>query len=435
MALVHKHSCECIKSELDLFGVPPTQTSVESGVFVEHNTTSAIADNAPLEFCISGSGDDYIDVSQILLHVTAKIVRDDGTNIAADAAVAPVNLWLQSLFSQVDIKLNDTLITQSTNTYPYRAYLETLLSYGEDAKVSHLTASLFYKDTANHFEDVAGDENAGFVTRKAFTAASRHVDMMGRIHADLFFQDRYLINGVDMKIRLVRSKDSFALMAPGADAYKVKITDASLFVRKVKLNSAVQLAHIKALENTNVKYPIRRVETKVFSVPRGNLAYIQENLFLGQLPKRIVIGLVDSDAFNGLYAKNPFNFKNYGINFFALYVDGHQLPAKPYTPNFERNRYMRSYIGLFVGSGKMNHDEGNSISRLEYAGGYTLFAFDLTPDMSEAGHFNLIKTGNIRLEIHFSAALDQTINCLAYAEYDSVLEIDKHRSILFDYAP
>ena len=31
MALVHPNSCECTKSELDLFEVPPTQTSVVCG--------------------------------------------------------------------------------------------------------------------------------------------------------------------------------------------------------------------------------------------------------------------------------------------------------------------------------------------------------------------------------------------------------------------
>ena len=29
MAFIHEGSCECTKSELDLFSVPPTQTSIE----------------------------------------------------------------------------------------------------------------------------------------------------------------------------------------------------------------------------------------------------------------------------------------------------------------------------------------------------------------------------------------------------------------------
>ena len=54
---------------------------------------------------------------------------------------------------------------------------------------------------------------------------SRTFDMMGRLHADIFFQDRYMLNEVGVKIKLVRSKDSFCLM--GA-ASKVKTIHASL---------------------------------------------------------------------------------------------------------------------------------------------------------------------------------------------------------------
>lgn len=50
MAFIHEGSCECAKSELDLFSVPPTQTSIESATFVEYHPISSLSDGAPIEF-------------------------------------------------------------------------------------------------------------------------------------------------------------------------------------------------------------------------------------------------------------------------------------------------------------------------------------------------------------------------------------------------
>jgi len=128
MAFAHNMSCECTKSELDLFFVPPTQTSMEQGSWVEYHPLTMVSDGWSIEFDVSGTGDDYIDFANTMLYVKAKVTQDNGNNLAANAEVGLVNLFLHSLFLQVDISLNGTLITSSTNTYPYRAMLETLLS-------------------------------------------------------------------------------------------------------------------------------------------------------------------------------------------------------------------------------------------------------------------------------------------------------------------
>ena len=134
MAFVHMDSCECVKSELDLFSVPPTQTSVENGNWIEYHPLTTVDDGSPIEFDVSGNGEDYIDLANTMIYIQAKIIKQDGTNLGANDSVGPANLFLHSLFSQVDISLNGTQMTASTNTYPYRAMLETILSYGEDAK-------------------------------------------------------------------------------------------------------------------------------------------------------------------------------------------------------------------------------------------------------------------------------------------------------------
>ena len=431
MSLVHSNSCECAKSELDLFAVPATQTSVEDGHWHHFGPISTITESGPYEFSISGSGEDYIDLGNTNLYVVAQIVQKaDGSDIDAGANVGPVNLWLHSLFSDVTLSLNGKLVSGPTNAYPYRAYIETLLSYGPAAKQSYLTSALWYKDAAGHM-GIA--DNSGFNKRKAATAESATVEMMGKLHCDLFAQDRYLVNNVDVSVKLTRSKNEFCLMGDAND-YKVKIEEIYLIVRKVKLSSSVLLAHAKALEKTPVKYPITRVQMKKFSISKGSMNYVQENLFLGQMPKRVVIGCVDTDAFHGIHSKNPFNFKHYQINFLALNMDGKQIPSQPLQPKFNNSRYIRSYLGLFSATGKMNEDEGNNISRTDYGKGFTLFAFDLTPDLSDIGTFQLSKEGHLRLEIQFTVALENAINVIVYGEFDNIIEIDRNRQLLFDYS-
>ena len=430
MAFVHEDSCECSKTELDLFLVPPTQTAIESSQHIEHRPLSSLSDGAPIEFAIMGSGDEYLDLSDTYMLVTVKINNPNGSSLAeADNAIGPVNNWIHSLFSQVDVTLNDRLVTPSTNTYAYRAYIENLLSYGPAAKESHLTSAMWYTDTSGYMNDTSTN-NLGFNLRKSRTALSAKVTLVARPHIDLAFQDRFILNGVDIKMRFVLSKSLFNLMGTAVS----HIDDMSLFVRKVKVSPSVVVGHLKAMEHGTAKYPIRRVETKVFSIPKGNLSANQENLFLGQLPKRVIIGMVDNAAFNGTADSNPFEFKHNSVDFVSLYMDGVQFPSKPYKPDFNNKLYARSYLSVFSGTGMINRDQGNGISYSDYANGFSLWGFDLSPDLNDGSHFNVTKHGNLRLELRFKEALTVTINVIVYAEFDNVIEIDSSRNVLFDYS-
>ena len=116
MVVISPRSCLCVKGELNLFTVPPTQTSVEHGCTMDYHPVSTLTDNVPVEFNILGSGEDYIDLTNTFLHLDMKITAADEANVADAAAVGPVNLLMHSLFSQVDIALNDKLVSSSTNT-------------------------------------------------------------------------------------------------------------------------------------------------------------------------------------------------------------------------------------------------------------------------------------------------------------------------------
>ena len=435
MALVHPKSCESVHTGLDLFSVPPTQTAVRDGQWVEYHPLATLAPNAPIEFIVSGATADYIDMNNSYLHVKAKVTKNDGSApLAADVGFAPVNYWMHSLFSQVDVLLNDTLVTPSENTYPYRAYIESTLNYGREAKETHLTSALYYQDTAAQLDSRDETLNAGFKKRHDHAHQGRVVDMEGRLHCDIFHQNRLLMNGVDVKIRLIPSKSSFNLIGP-AENYRSIITHASFFARKIRLNPAVALAQAKALEIAPAKYPVKRVVVKTFTVPRGNASVVQDNLFLSQTPNRLVIGLVASDAFNGSIITNPFNFATHDVSFLSLYLDGKQVPSKPLQPNFAEGQFIRSYYNSMVASGLANRDAGSNISRDDFAGGFALYSLDLTPSLLDDNElFELVKSGALRLEIKFSRAQNASLTVVVWAEMDNMIEIDRSRQVLTNFS-
>lgn len=432
MAFINKHSNATLKSELDIFATPPTQNSIESGSTFCYRPISTISNTAPIEFLVTSSGDEYIDLAHTTLHIVAKIKLDVPLPAGTATEVAPINNWLHSLFSHVEVCLNQKCITPPSNHYGYRAYIENLLNYGDAAKKSHLTTSLWYKDDSKKFNLVA---NSGYIARKKLASDEKHIEMYSNLHCDIFNVNKFMLNGVELGVKLINAKNAFHLIGEGTHHSHVEFIEANLFVRKVKINPSILIAHARALSVTTAKYPITRVEIKTVTIPADIQSKSLDNLFLGQMPKRCIIGMVEGKAFNGLLNLNPFEFKHFNYNYLALYIDSLQIPAKPLTPDFTKNLYTRSYYTLFEGSGIYFNDTGNSISVEEYPDGYCLAAFDLTPDLScNEPHWNIIKSGTLRAEIRFAEALTSTVNLIIFAEFDNVIEVDKNRNIILDYS-
>ncbi len=85
--------------------------------------------------------------------------------------------------------------------------IEALIHFGKDTLESVFSAGLFYRDMAGHMDanDPVG-ENAGLMKQPAFTNASNVVELLAPIHSDIFFQEKFMLNGVDIKIRMTRDK-------------------------------------------------------------------------------------------------------------------------------------------------------------------------------------------------------------------------------------
>ena len=110
------------------------------------------------------------------------------------------------------------------------------------------------------------------------------------------------------------------------------------------------------------------------------------------------------------------------------------VPGQAFTPDFDDNKFFRSYVHTMKTFNYFNSDESNGLKPEEFANGYTIHAFDLTADKSlNAEHRQALTSKNLRLELFFKKDTPSTLNVLLYAVYDSMIEITQLRDVITHY--
>ncbi|GFS36046.1 uncharacterized protein F54H12.2 [Nephila pilipes] len=171
------------------------------------------------------------------------------------------------MFSECHISLNDRQISSESN-YAYKTYLQSMLFHSESSQKNFLSAGMFYKDTPDafdHIDPTATGKNKGLQHRFERVKGGKIFDMCGMLHIDLGTQPRLLISGTTIRVRLLKAKDNFSLLAKTGD-FRLQIENISLFIRKCDVSSSIVIAHEKALEQALVQMPFTRIETKTFTL-------------------------------------------------------------------------------------------------------------------------------------------------------------------------
>jgi hypothetical protein len=326
--------CATTRSEFDIFAKRPVQTSVLWSR-VTHYKPIAPVDQSDLEFVIPGDAETYVDLD-IHMSVRGKLVGRDGSALESTDSTTVVNNLLHSLFSQCNVSLNGVSVSSSKDFYNYRAYLETILTYGHDVSHSHLTNAFWYPDEGDFSAHNPPNEatNRGYKHGWKLTNNSAEIEMYGRVHGDLFNVPRILLPGVQLQIKFTKSKSDFYVMSAKADTEAVfRFLDATLHVRHVKPSPTIQLAHTRALEKVNARYDMTRVALKTFTFGAGIKSVSIDNAVLGTLPKRLLFTMLRNVDFTGSPDTNPCFFRHFGLNNFVMYVNGRQVPSEGLSLN------------------------------------------------------------------------------------------------------
>ena len=241
--------------ELAIFQKPIQNVGIKNNHITTFYPINDFSTQGVIQFQINNNSSNYLDLRRTRLNITCKIVRQNGNSIepvtvakdnnsrekrakdeestdtetntstAANtstnqASVGVVNNFMHSMFSRIDVALQNKVLTHSDESYPYLAYFKALLHTNNELKNTTLQMGMFYKDTPGELGDPnwqLGD-NEGLKKRSSFFANSNEVDMSGNLYCDILEIYKFIPNGVNLGITLYPSTPEFCLMAPETTA-------------------------------------------------------------------------------------------------------------------------------------------------------------------------------------------------------------------------
>ena len=266
------------------------------------------------------------------------------------------------------------------------------------------------------------------------------MDFEGPLHIDVAQQEKAILNGLQVTVKLFQHDDAFRLFSLTADAlntYKVEVVDAVLKVCNVKVNPSVTVAQNEVLLKTPAIYPYWKSDIKTFTIPSGSYTFSVDDIYHGLVPARLFVGLVLSSAYSGDVTKSPFDFSHFHLNYLELAVDGQSVPSLAFQPHYQvdpqdpRDVSPNGYIHEFVSAFKSRYPqaEGNWIQRSEFPGGYALYVFDVQPGVDD-NLFCIQQHGHTRLNARFAEALNSPVTVVAYGLFPSEFKIDQVRNVI-----
>ncbi len=438
---------EADKTETILFVNVPVQTSIQSSRIdiIPSSTNLPSADpSLPIEFKVAGNSEEFLDPA-IYLHLSFQVLKSDGTKLVKPEydpitksksnkgdSVAPINFCIMTFWKEVELYMNNRLITTPPNTaFAYTSYLTSLMQYSKDMQETILQAGGFFMDSLGTLDvtSVAG-ANEGFTNRAAMVSESDVVDICGLLELDCLKFGRLLPKGVDLQFRLHRAPVLFALQADVDDVYnyKISIRKAELVVRRVTLTQSKMQQIDRHLQIEPAIFPFVRNITRVIPVPT-NLRNIDCEVFDNVVPKRVIFAQVHSKAFNGSYKKNPFRFDSFKIDKISWYLNGNLVTGQSVPVNFETGATAYAYLTTMLNSMR-DGDAPMNLTMDMFQSQFAIFIQDFTPDFRWNGdHVSPEQKGTLRLKIDYKEPLEAPIILLIVGEMEDYLTIDKHHVV------
>ena len=388
---------EIIPDTLNLFSPSPILLSTKEFKYERINTKTALGENvAQLEFTANADKVNFTNLKDSFLILKVKYTKADESALAANPEIGPVQNLLTSLFSNIDLFINDQRVSPNDSNIAYVNFLH-LFTQTKQAKKTYLTTSMYYEDTfksiatANQSDpQSAANTNKGLKKRASFFGGSKEVVLIGKIFiAPHNCNKLYLpMLKFDWKMQ-IHPQAFYSMSNHPAGTYDFHINEAAILLQRVSVSPSISLSIDSLLQRSNALYPCKHMLSRTYNIANGSFNFQFENAFVGrEMPVSIHIMFIKAAAKAGSFQENPFVFYNLNLQDLTVRLGSKKIPAVDYKLNTDQNQtefaLWESYMALDYMSS--NSGPGN-LNRESFQNGAFIYSLDLSRDGNPNGHY------------------------------------------------
>ena len=239
--------------------------------------------------------------------------------------------------------------------------------------------------------------------------------------------DMYLLDGVDVRIRLELANQDWIIKSPKQNPqFGINISKAKLWVDKVTPHHNTMIALNHAMNTKPIEYIFNKTLFKTFVIGNGESSIMIDQPFGNCIPEKLTMLLVDMKSMAGDSTLNPLYFRHCNLVNTHITINGSTI----YNINTEFNN--ENYAHMFYESQKsIGIESNNMITADSFSKGRGVFCFNFVNEVTE-GSLPTERSANLRLVLTLDNNLTSPHVVILLADTKGIISIDNQLIVTCD---
>ena len=326
----------------DIFYTEQADKDTSSNYDLIKTPLEALDNKGNIRFHIPASNSYWMDLSHAHIDFEARIVHSDGKipHATTDPAAKPpttkktiafINNGAHSVFSDVKMTINETIVAGGDGNYHLIAYMHNLLQYTHGVKSTVKITEGYHNpsmdNTSKEFDDWEHTTNQAI--SQAVNGGKWIKLTLPLRTVPILNQDKALPPGKSVNISLTRNDPKFAIWTKDkGEEYDFEIRNMYIRIPMIRPSPTIQAQIAEKSRNNKASFYYPNLRVFRYNIAKGTTQKDLFNIFQGQPVKLGFFALMPSSYYND-QSKRKFIFKKHGLSEIELRTEGRSVSGKP----------------------------------------------------------------------------------------------------------